>query len=89
MEEFPRTDGPELWPADRARPYSNHLEIAFNVSEVELCFAQAFDGAGQLAPHSWVQTTPVHLVSFGEAIRRTIDSYEGRYGPLPQHRGTS
>ena len=87
MADDARTDTPDLWPAHRPRPYANHLEIAFSLSEVELCFAQGFDADGRAQPKCWVQTTPVHLVSFGRAITRTIAGYEDRFGRIPDAAG--
>lgn len=87
MSDDAREESPELWPASRPHPYANHLEIAFNLSEVELCFAQGFDSDGRASPKCWVQTTPVHLVSFGQAITRTIMNYEDRYGRIPDAAG--
>ncbi len=71
------------WPANRSRRYANDLAIGFNLSEVELCFGQAFAADGTTKSHSWILTTPVHLVSFGRAISRTLASYEDRYGRIP------
>jgi hypothetical protein len=63
--------------------YANHLDVAFGVSKVELCFSQAFDAGGNTTPSCLIHTTPVHLVSFGRVISRTIASYEDRFGRIP------
>jgi hypothetical protein len=73
----------ELWPAGRSRPYANHLEISLSLSDVELCFAQAFGPDRPMVPHAWIRTSPVNLLSFGQAIRRAIAGYEDRYGRMP------
>jgi hypothetical protein len=72
-----------LPPAQRARRYANHLEVAFGVSEVELCFSQAFGADSDTTPGCIIQTTPVHLVSFGDVIARTIATYEDKFGRIP------
>jgi len=73
----------DLWPSGRSQPYANHLEISFSLSDVEFCFAQNFGPDMPMAPHSWVRTSPVHLVSFGQAINRAIAGYESQYGRIP------
>jgi len=72
------------WPHDRERSYANHLEIAFALSEVELCFSQEAGSGSDLEARHWVLTSPTNLVHFGRAISRTIASYEGRFGRLPE-----
>lgn len=83
MSDDARQNSPDPGSQQRARSYANHLEIAFSLSEVELCFGQGFDANGRADPKCWVQTTPVHLVSFGKAITRTIAGYEDRFGRIP------
>jgi hypothetical protein len=63
--------------------YANHLEVAFGLSQVELCFSQVFDADDRKTLSCLIQTTPVHLVSFGHVISRTIASYEDRFGRIP------
>lgn len=65
------------------RLYTNHVSIAFSLSEVELQFGQVFGPGDLLVPHSWLVTSPIHLVSFGRAIALTILRYERRFGPIP------
>jgi hypothetical protein len=78
----------KMWPPGRSRLYANDLAIAFDLSEVELCFGQASGPEGMTEPHSWVVTTPVHLAGFGRAISRSIASYQERYGRIPGDGGS-
>lgn len=73
----------DLWPAGRSRPYANHLTIAFDLSSIELCFAQSPDAEGRTIPHSWIVTTPVHLLTFADAIARAVAAYGEQYGRIP------
>lgn len=73
----------DLWPAGRPSPYANHLEINIDMSEIELCFAQDFGPGAEVVPYCWILTSPVHLVSFGQAISRTIARYESLFGRIP------
>lgn len=75
-------DRGQLWPANRPRAFANHLEIALDLSEVELCFAQLSDTV-RPAGHAWVLTTPVHLAGFAHSLTRALACYEQRYGRLP------
>jgi Protein of unknown function (DUF3467) len=64
------------------RRYANHVALEFSLSEVQLRFGQVF-GPGGFAVHSWLVTSPVHLVSFSRAIALTIADYESRFGRIP------
>lgn len=58
--------------------------MQFSISEVDLRFGQSF-GSGDDAPvvHSWLVTTPVHLVALGRAVNTAIARYRDRFGPIP------
>ena len=68
------------------RRYANHLDITFNLSEIELRFGQR-GSDGRVVANSRLLTTPVHLVGFARAIGRTIDSYQARFGTIPSPEG--
>jgi hypothetical protein len=67
----------------RLRAYANDFSADFTLSEVELRFGQRFGPGEALAVHTWIVTSPVHLVTFGRVIAATIEAYEGRYGAIP------
>jgi hypothetical protein len=68
----------------RLRAYANDLAIQFSLSEVELRFGQRFGPGEAVGVHSWIVTSPVHLVTFHRIITATIAAYEGRYGAIPE-----
>lgn len=67
----------------RLRCYANDFAAEFSLSEVELRFGQRFGGGEALIVHTWIVTSPVHLVTLGRVIAATIAAYEGRYGAIP------
>lgn len=79
---------PEALPPGQAVPmrrYANHFDVQFSISEIDLRFGQSFASGGGDAPvvHSWLVTTPVHLVALGRAIDTAIARYHDRFGPIP------
>lgn len=68
------------------RHYANHVEVTFNLSEVNLNFGQR-GGDGLITSTSRLLTTPVHLVGFARTIGRTIDSYQQKFGLIPDPEG--
>ena len=69
------------------RLYANHLDVTFNLSEVAFDFGQRGDD-GCVTATSRLLTTPVHLVGFARVIGRTIDSYQQRFGLIPDPEGS-
>ncbi|MCC7281102.1 MAG: hypothetical protein IT556_01890 [Acetobacteraceae bacterium] len=67
----------------RLRCYANDFAAEFSLSEVELRFGQRFGGGEALSVHTWIVTSPVHLVTLSRVIAATIAAYEGRYGAIP------
>lgn len=67
----------------RLRAYANDLAAEFSLSEVELRFGQRFGPGEAVTVHTWIVTSPVHLVTFGRVIAATIAAYESRYGTIP------
>lgn len=63
------------------RSYANDLALGVRLSEVELRFGQRF-GEG-VTVHSWIVTSPVHLLTFRRLIVAAIADYEARYGAIP------
>ncbi len=85
-----RTPQPATPPAastggEPLRRYANHFDVQFSISEVDLRFGQSFgsEGGGTPAVHSWLVTTPVHLVALGRVVNAAIASYRDRFGPIP------
>jgi hypothetical protein len=68
----------------RLRCYANDVAVEFSLSEVELRFGQRFGAGEALTVHTWIVTSPVHLVTFGRVIAATIAAYESRYGAIPE-----
>jgi hypothetical protein len=66
------------------RSYANDVAVAFSLSEIELRFGQRFPLAEAQTVHTWLVTSPVHLVTFGRVIAATIAAYERRYGVIPE-----
>ena len=83
-ERYERTEVPAEELAERLRYYANDVAIEFSLSEIELRFGQRFAVAEAQTVHTWIVTTPVHLVTFGRVIAATIAAYEGRYGVIPK-----
>lgn len=75
--------------AGRLRCYANDLAAEFSLSEVELRFGQRFGPGDALTVHTWIVTSPVHLVTFGRVIAATIAAYERRYGVIPEGTGAA
>lgn len=67
----------------RLRCYANDVRLQFSLSEIEMRFGQRFGPGEAVTVHSWIVTSPVHLVAFQRAIAATIAAYEGRYGAIP------
>ena len=66
----------------RLRCYANDLAVEFSLSEIELRFGQRFALSEALTVHTWIVTSPVHLVTFSRAIAAAISAYESRYGVI-------
>lgn len=71
----------------RLRCYANDVAAEFSLSEIELRFGQRFGPGEALTVHTWIVTSPVHLVTFGRVIAATIAAYESRYGAIPEGAG--
>jgi hypothetical protein len=67
----------------RLRSYANDLATTLALSEIELRFGQRFGPDAAVTVHSFIITSPVHLVTFGRVIAATIAAYETRYGAIP------
>ena len=65
------------------RRYANQLAVTFSLSEIELRFSQQGGPLGGSTLQALVVSSPVHLVTFGQAIQATIAHYERRFGRLP------
>lgn len=64
------------------RRYANDLAVEFSLSSCELRFGQLSAGGTEAAVHSWIVTSPVHLVTFGRVIQASIARYEARFGAI-------
>jgi hypothetical protein len=77
----------ELSGARPLRLYANFFDVQLSISEVDLVFGQSFPGpdGGRAVPlvHSWLVTTPVHLVTLAAAVNAAIALYHDRYGAIP------
>jgi hypothetical protein len=82
-EEPDRADAPAEGGRERLRCYANDVAVEFSLSEIELRFGQRFALAETQTVHTWIVTSPVHLVTFGRVIATTIAAYESRYGVIP------
>jgi len=71
----------------RLRCYANDVAVEFSLSEVELRFGQRFGPNEAPAVHTWIVTSPVHLVTVSRVIAATIAAYESRYGAIPHATG--
>ena len=69
------------------RRYANDLAVEFSLSTCELRFGQCSPGGAGAAVHSWIVTSPVHLVTFGRVIQASIARYEARFGAIPDGGG--
>lgn len=65
------------------RRYVNQIELGFSLSEIRIDLSQEFPGSGSDRTQCSLVTSPVHLRRIGNAITRTIDRYESRFGAIP------
>jgi hypothetical protein len=88
-ERSDRAHAPAQGSPERLRCYANDVAIEFSLSEIELRFGQRFALAETPTVHTWIVTSPVHLVTFGRVIATTIAAYESRYGVIPTGAGAA
>ena len=69
------------------RRYANFFDIDFTISEIELRFGQNFGAVDAPVVHSWLVTTPVHLVALARAVNTTLVRYHERFGEIPGSTG--
>lgn len=82
MQHGRATDADDAAPAAPMRIYANDLAASFSLSEIELRLGQRFGADLPIAVHTFIVTSPVHLVTFNRVLSRTIAAYEGRYGAI-------
>lgn len=65
------------------RRYANFFDVQFSISEVDLRVGQSFGPGDRPVVHSWLVTTPVHLVTLARTINGAISRYHDQFGPIP------
>jgi hypothetical protein len=88
-ERNDQAHAPASGSTERLRCYANDLAVEFSLSEIELRFGQRFALTEAQTVHTWIVTSPVHLVTFGRVIAATIAAYESRYGVIPKSAGAA
>jgi hypothetical protein len=64
--------------------YANTFEVWFDAFEFVIECGQSEPGRpGETAPHTRIITTPAFARELGRILRRSVDEYETRFGPLP------